>query len=204
MATSTDLARAVASALGLSEKAVLLHLKHIRAVPGTITFKGHGSSAADMTPLDAARLVIVTAGSAYAANAARTLRRFAGLASTRPGHTAASLEQMLAETIAGVRSGRFRRPGPPGPEHYARPDVLAEACLKLTWPEGEIGDSLPCVATIRRFRSSGGHDTFTFASAELGHRYVDEARLMGALEEVRVTTTRSVSFSALERVAAAL
>ena len=204
MTTSTGLARATAKAFRLSEKTVLLHLKHIRTVRGNITFAGHGSSAADMTPLDAARLVIATAGSAYAADALRTLDRFAGLALLRRRGSGSTLEAWLAETIDGLRSGEFR-PRSGRDEHFARPDVLAQACMKLTWVEETHGDELPRIATVRRLRAGGGQEVLTFASpSALKGPYVDEARLMDTLDEVRMTTTRTVSLRALQEVAAAL
>lgn len=203
MTTSTGLARATAAAFGLNEKTVLLHLKHIRAVRGNITFAGHGTSAADMKSLDAARLVIATAGSAYAANAIHTLERFSRLVLLRRRGYGVILEDLLSETIDGLRSGSFRPRSMEG--HYARRDVLAMACLKLTWVEGGYGDDLPRIATIRRFRPGGGHDVFTFASSSaLKGPYLDEARLMDVRDDVRMTTTRSVSLHALQQVAAAL
>jgi hypothetical protein len=131
-----------------------------------------------------------------AANAARTLERFAGLMPLRRNARARNFETFLSETIDGIRTGEFQRRSRQL-EHHAQLDVLAEACLKLTWVEGEHGDGLPCVAIVRRFRSSGrGHDLFTFASEPLEGSYINEARLMSAIDKVRMTTTRTVSFRA--------
>jgi len=201
MATSVELARAVAAAFGLAEKTVLLHLKHVRPA-GAITFKGHGKGAAAMTARDAAGLVIAVAGSAYAANAATTYRDFAGLKML--SGAAVTLDRHLEWLIERLRVGDSFRPPSGAPEFPGHRNVLAEACLKLTWVDGATGEERPRIATERHFLPGGGHTQRTFASESLAKGYYDEARLMQEYRGVRMTTTRAISLRALEQVAASL
>jgi hypothetical protein len=76
MVTSRQLADVVGDALGIARESAQLHLKTIRA-EGQISFKGYGRAAAEMSPLDAARLVIAVAGSTFAKDSADVLKRFA-------------------------------------------------------------------------------------------------------------------------------
>jgi hypothetical protein len=203
MTTSVKMARAAAAAFGLPERTVLLHLKHVRAAEGAISFKGHGKGAAAMGPRDAAGLVIAVAGSAYAANAADTYSAFAdlrALKSPRPER----LVEHLEEFIAALRHDGSPRPPSDVPEFAGNPNVLAEASLKLTWVEGAVGLDRPRIATVRRFLPRGGHTQRSFASLPLDRRYYDEARLMGEFAGIRLTTTRTVSLRALMQVAVSL
>jgi hypothetical protein len=202
MGTSVDLARAVAAAFGLPEKAVLLVLRHIRTT-GAITFKGHGKGAATMTALDAAGLIIAVAGSPYAANAAVTYEKFAGLTLLDP-HSTTTLVEYLTLVIDDLAGMSWRKPSDMR-ESFATPTVLAEACLKLTWVDGALGDDRPRIAVVRRLNpGTAGQRAKTFASEPLPNRYYDEARLMAEFQGLRLTTTRSVSLRALEQVARAL
>lgn len=100
MLTSIALADVVADALGITRESAQLHLKTIRAA-GEISFKGYGRAAAAMTPLDASRLVIASAGSTFAKDSVDVLTRFAKLVpiSGRTRRTE-TLEESLAQRIA--------------------------------------------------------------------------------------------------------
>ena len=75
MATSGDLVRIVAYALELAPETVFIHMRNLR-VAELISKKGHGRSAAKMTPLDATRLLLASAGSAFAKDSVETTREF--------------------------------------------------------------------------------------------------------------------------------
>jgi hypothetical protein len=100
MLTSIALADVVADALGITRESAQLHLKTIRAA-GEISFKGYGRAAAAMTPLDASRLVIASAGSIFAKDSVDVLMRFGKLVpiSGRTRRTE-TLEESLAQRIA--------------------------------------------------------------------------------------------------------
>jgi len=201
MATSVELARAMAPALGLTEKAVLLHLKHARASKA-VTFAGHGRSAATMSAIDAARLLIAVAGSPHAADAAASVDRFAGLRRLGGRDPSATLDRALEYVINSLRARSMARNISPETEFAGRPDVLVEAALKLIWVEGDAAGEFPRVAVLRYPRPSGrGSADETFASQALPRRYYDEARLLSEFAGARMTTTRTVSLNALIDIA---
>ena len=98
MVTSRQLADVVGDALGIARESAQLHLKTIRA-EGQISFKGYGRAAAEMSPLDAARLVIAVAGSTFAKDSADVLKRFANLKPLGSGSSAETLEVCLEKRI---------------------------------------------------------------------------------------------------------
>jgi hypothetical protein len=203
MATSVELARAIASAFGLPDKTVLLYLKHIRA-KGVITFKGYGRGAAEMTAADAAALIIAVAGGIYAPNAATTYSDFAHLRMLSKPRSR-TLHMQLAYLIDDLREGaegRLNRPASTG--NWAHPNVLPEASLKLAWVDGAVGTVPPRIAVVRYFTSGGKPTQRTFASESLSRTYYDEARLMAEFSGVRLVTARSVSLAGLEQVVASL
>lgn len=100
MVSSRKMADAVGDALGLPRESAQLHLKTIRAA-GKITFTAYGRAAADMTALDASRMIIASAGSYFAKDSALVLDRFAGLTTiTKRTRRIMTLEDCLAERIA--------------------------------------------------------------------------------------------------------
>ena len=98
MVTSRQLADVVGDALGIAWESAQLHLKTIRA-EGQISFKRYGRAAAEMSPLDAARLVIAVAGSTFAKDSADVLKRFANLKPLGSGSSAETLEVCLEKRI---------------------------------------------------------------------------------------------------------
>jgi predicted ArsR family transcriptional regulator len=105
VATSIELAGAVAVALGIADETIKLHLKTIRAA-GAISFKGYGRSAAAMTPLDASRLIIAVAGSTFAKDSAAVLERFSKLEPLTKKGRGLKLEDFLASRIGAGRTWR--------------------------------------------------------------------------------------------------
>lgn len=164
MLTSIALADVVADALGITRESAQLHLKTIRAA-GEISFKGYGRAAAAMTPLDASRLVISSAGSTFAKDSVDVLARFAKLIpiSGRRRRTE-TLEESLAQRIEELPMDV------PSPEHVsASPEWqqrfgsrrLAETALQMLDPiptNDKKIDKLPRFA-ILRWLSDNGHST---------------------------------------------
>ena len=164
MLTSIALADVVADALGITRESAQLHLKMIRAA-GEISFKGYGRAAAAMTPLDASRLVISSAGSLFAKDSVDVLARFAKLVpiSGRSRRTE-TLEESLAQRIEELP---FDAPPPehvsPSPEWQQRfgSRRLAETALQMLDPiptNSKRIDKLPRFA-ILRWLNDRGHST---------------------------------------------
>jgi hypothetical protein len=152
------LADVVGDALGITRESAQLHLKTIRAA-GQISFKGYGRAAAEMTALDASRLLIASAGSTFAKDSLDVLKRFANLKPLRRGSSGGTLEKALETRIAELP---FEVP----PEDYVKRMVrsgrpfgsrqLAEDALQLFEPMGAGTDGLPRYAVLR-WLSLDGH-----------------------------------------------
>lgn len=82
MATSKQLIEAVSRATGLTEETVHVHMRNLREA-GLITLGGRGASAARMTPLDAARLMMAVSGSGFVKESVNAVASFAGLLAYR-------------------------------------------------------------------------------------------------------------------------
>ncbi|MCW5690798.1 MAG: hypothetical protein KIT48_00380 [Pseudolabrys sp.] len=149
----------VSEALGISPESAQLHLRTIRA-GGEISFKGYGSSAAAMTSLDAARLLIAATGSDFAKDSLRVLHNYAKLQSLGAKKPRVSLEDFLARRIDNIRQGLFppesdphfwsvagRHPEPGKRLFGSRP--LAQNALQLIAPKGVMLDHLPRFAIVR-------------------------------------------------------
>lgn len=78
MATSGQLVRAVARVTGIDDKSVAVRLRSLREA-GKITVGGRGLSAAQMTPRDAAHLIVAIMGSTLASEADEADERLFGL-----------------------------------------------------------------------------------------------------------------------------
>lgn len=205
MASSIELASAVATALHLQDETVQLYLKSIRAA-GAISFKGYGRSAADMTPLDAARLLTVVVGNGVARNAAAFLEDFAHLKPLSAKLPGKKLEEFLADRIATEWCvDQFPARGAQKPWGSA---TAAQAALKLIWVGGNLGTKLPRVAVVRWPRLNGGYGDATFASSSLPVRtmttFVDEGRLAELYPEAGLIQTRTVTLRAVRDVARSL
>jgi DNA-binding transcriptional ArsR family regulator len=78
VASSVELADMVADALGLGGQTVRHHLRNL-GEQKLVSYRGRGRHAAEMTSLDAARLVITAAGSQFVKDSVATLARFGSL-----------------------------------------------------------------------------------------------------------------------------
>lgn len=172
LVTSIALADVVADALGITKESAQLHLKTIRAA-GEITFKGYGRAAAAMTPLDASRLVIASAGSIFAKDSADVLTRFAKLVpiSKRTRRTE-TLEESLAHRIAELPMEV------PPPEHVSPSSEwqqrfgsrrLAETALQMLDAiptNNKKTDKLPRFAILRWLDHRGHSNVLVFGPEE--------------------------------------
>ncbi|MGH2506572.1 MAG: hypothetical protein ACRDHZ_04015 [Ktedonobacteraceae bacterium] len=82
MATTKQLTEAVSRATGFSVETVHVHMRNLRE-RGLLTQAGKGSSAARMTPRDAARLLIAVCGAYYVKESADAVVTFAALPAYR-------------------------------------------------------------------------------------------------------------------------
>jgi hypothetical protein len=158
LVTSIALADVIAGAVGITRESAQLHLKTIR-VAGEITFKGYGRAAADMTPLDASRLVIAVAGSTFAKDSLEVLRRFAKLRPLRRKTSNDTLEDFLARRIAELPLGSppLDRPETRSGRRFGSAR-LARSALELLSPCGPNADKLPSYAVVR-WLSGQGHSS---------------------------------------------
>ena len=164
MVTSIELADVIGDALGITRESAQLHLKTIRA-DKQITFKGYGRAAADMTALDASRLVIAAAGSTFAKDSAEVLRRFAKLRTLGGGSAAETLETCLEKRIDDLPLEvtaspyvEYKKPGQ-RPWGSAR---LAEAALQLFEPVGADVSKQPRFALVRWITHGGDSQSRLF------------------------------------------
>jgi hypothetical protein len=162
--TSIELADVVADALGIARESAQLHLKTIRAA-GQISFKGYGRAAADMTSLDAARLVIAAVGSTFAKDSMEVLKRFAHLGPAGTKKPLITLERFLSDRIAEL-------PMEVQPEQRLRElgrsfgsRRLAQTALQLYEPIGTETDGLPRFAVVRWLEQKGHSKLRVFGPA---------------------------------------
>jgi hypothetical protein len=135
MATSGELTRIVANALGVPAKTVREHLRNIRRTPNTITFTGYGRGAAMMTPRDAVRLLLAVVGSQFVKDSQATLDAFRTLqAIYRRDHEPKliTLEQHLVGLMKRVISLRHELPL----EYERKPRTAKRVSIALTLMSG--------------------------------------------------------------------
>jgi hypothetical protein len=211
--TSIELAGLMAEALGLSPETVRHHVRNIGRA-GFITRNGRGPHAADMTELDAARLLIATAGSTMTKDSLDTLQRFRSLTETRrrpdadgelPGGATASLEDFLALRIARLRETWL----PPrsrefGATYLPRYDLTGHAALELTSPLGAHRSDAPAFAIVRWFTVAGRAEKATFAPAGEDQVAMSAAVFSKRYLDVGLFDTRHVGSMAFEKIALAL
>lgn len=205
MASSIEMASAVAAAMGLEDETVQLYLKNIRAA-GAISFKGYGRSAASMTPLDAARLLIVVAGYGVARNSAAFLEDFAEMGALNQKLNGKNFEQFLADRI-GTDWRTFPEQRHFPRRHHKEVFTKAQEALKLFWVEGAQGARLPRVAVVRWARPrGGGFGVATFVSRPLPLKATsfDEGRLAEIYPDVGLIQTRTVSLRSVMDISEAL
>jgi hypothetical protein len=145
----------VAKALGISFETTREHLRNLRRVDETLTFKGYGRGAAQMTPLDATRLLIAAAGSSFVKDSLQTLYAFQNLQSIGAGDpmrpdrsqfrtTEVSLEDYISLVIQRLIDLKGRLP-----ISYQRPphDGTQTAAIALTFMS-VVDSDLPRVAVV--------------------------------------------------------
>lgn len=167
MVSSLQLADIVGDAMGIPRETAQLHLKTIRAA-GEISFKGFGRSAAAMTSLDAARLVVAAVGSYFAKDSTLVLKRFGKLKPiSKRGRLVQTLEECLADRIAELPMNI------PPPEHVSpSPEWqqwfgsrrLAETALQLLdpMPKSDRTDEFPRYAILRWLDHRGHSQVLVF------------------------------------------
>lgn len=190
MVTSRALAGIIGEALQIPAETAQLHLKVVREA-GLISFKGYGRSAADMTSLDAARLVLAASGSRFAKDSAEVLESFAKLKPIRRPNSGVILEDFLARRIekmplgavVSARDYEDRKYGEwkygRGPALINRPKPfgsarLADIALQLIEPAGIEAEGHPRYAIVRWLSPLGHSNVMTFGPP-LGTEW-DEAR----------------------------
>jgi hypothetical protein len=140
LVTSIGLADVIADAVGIARESAQLHQKTIRAA-GQITFKGYGRAAASMAPLDASRLLIAVAGSTFAKDSLKVLRRFASLKPVSDPRDR-PLEEFLAYRIELLSGERRYIPNDRTPAPLRR---LPQIAMELMWPADVHSENLlPC------------------------------------------------------------
>lgn len=199
--TSMRLADAVAAALDEKPDRVRLQLKTIRPVGG-ITFKGYGRGAAEMTAIDASRLVIAVAGALAAKHAADALSSFKDLEPLSPKGRGLTLERFLSEHIDALAKGIQTWPAVlvPG-RHY---DLVTEEALKLIWFAGRSQAKLPRAAVVRWFRPDGKSEAAAFASEPMPFPLATESRLARRFPKGGLLRSAVVTARALKDIAAVL
>lgn len=218
--TSTELADVVGDALGISRASAQLHLKTIRA-DGQILFTGYGRAAAEMTSLEAARLVLACAGSTFAKDSMEVLKRFAHLGPAGSRKPSTSLERFLAARIAELPMfvQPERRERGLGRSFGSR--RLAQTALQLYEPIGEKVEELPRFAVVRWLEEKGHSKLRIFGPAtrlvargrHSGNAAADEDDLgvagefydvLGQYSDHRFFQVRAVGRAALIQIGAAL
>ena len=183
----------------MPESTLRLHMKTLAAADA-ISFRGYGPSAAQMTSLDAARLLIAVTASYFAKDSAVMLDLFSGLRPLTSKGGKATLEVFLAEMIDGYRSrGLYLQPVDLG-----RSNLAAEATLKVMWVGGEFRMKMPRIAVVRWFRPDGRGDSATFTSQAMPVPFIDEARLGRMYPDAGIVHARTITARALRDVADAL
>jgi hypothetical protein len=219
VATSGELCSSVAKALGISFETTREHLRNLRRVDETITFKGYGRGAAQMTPLDATRLLIAAAGSSFVKESLQTLHVFQSLRSIAPAEPMrpdrpprtptpdVSLEDYIALVIQRLIDLKGRLPA-----SYQRPphEETQTAAIALTLMS-VVDSDLPRAAVVR-YRGSSGNGVFagamSFAVPKLWSYAVSNVASygheVGRMGSVGLIQTRNVPAWALAEIAHSL
>lgn len=214
MATSGQLCRKTAAALGVSFETAREHLRNIRRA-GKISFKGYGRGAAAMTAQDAARLLLTVAGSYFVKDSLATLKGFGGLESIGSGkpmrgslsgevRPRARLENYLAHEIerlrASIADGSL-------PEFYTPPsskDGWRRATLAVTLVSAvrEDSEDIPRFAIVRQLSQSGAVSSLPFASPKWPEKVIGVTEYVLRVKNVGLVQERHVTAWALAEIAA--
>ena len=184
---------------------------------GQISFKGSDRAAADMTALDASRMLIASTASTFAKDSSEMLKRFACLKPLRRRSTSDTLEKALEMRIAEL-------PMEVPPEDYVKRRVrsgrpfgsrrLAEDALQLFQPIGAKTDDLPRFAVLRWLTPDGHSNVLLFGPEDQrrdAHQGRSNEQETGTIREIlqrysghRLFQVRVLERAALIDVAAAL
>lgn len=198
MLTSYGLAEVVAGELGLPPETVRQHLRNLQAPADRklISAKGRGRGAAAMTPLDAARLLIASAGSDFVKDSVAALDAFGELhpiGLREPGAPSA-----LASQLAALLT---RLALEPGDDADGRPRA-GNLGLSLMSVASLDPARYPRVAILRWGRTGSG--AISFATAGWDAPVISVVDYAVRMREAGLIRERHVTRSAMERIARAL
>jgi hypothetical protein len=165
MATSGDLIEIVAHALGLNPETVGVHVRNLRAA-SLINRRGVGKSAARMTSLDAARVLLAAAGSPLVKDSVETVREYGALLSHQgfePPSRGLEAGQFNLESNLAVELDRLAAENTP----LSKWDF--EGAPERSFPEGKAAarTGLQLFATVEH-----GHPPFRAAALQSAARGV--------------------------------
>lgn len=206
MATSGELCKSVAAALGIPFETTREHLRNIRRV-GLISFKGHGRGAAEMTTLDAARLLIAAAASPYTKASVVTVESFGSLLPSRERRLKSNLETYLANMLQRLNDERSNL----APAYFRPSEVNSgpNSRMALTFVSAvnATPTDFPMAAIVRRFRNEGGTldvEAVRFASDVLAEPVANATSFAVQVKSVGLIQTREVPAWTLAEIAHSL
>lgn len=201
MVTSLKLADVVADALGLSVQTVVQHVKNLQEPdPQLLLSTGRGRGAAQMRPLDAARLVLAAAGSDLVKDSVATVKSFGGLlpigSAGTPGarirledHLAGLLTDIAARLHAGERIDDKGR--------------LSYVGLSLLSAASTGRHPLPQAAVARRILALGV-GAMSFATGDWQTPEISAGEYAARVGAAGLIRERHVTIGALEKIASNL
>ncbi|OCX29121.1 hypothetical protein QU42_19490 [Bradyrhizobium sp. UASWS1016] len=199
MVTSLKLAAVTADALGLADQTVIQHVKNLQAEE-LLTSTGRGRGAAQMNPVDAARLIIAAAGSDLVKDSAFAVRAFGQLLPlahrSRPGPHI-TLEDHLAGILAGIAAEALAGPDPGG-----GPQLLSVS-LSLLSTASVDPERFPRVAIARKARGTGV-SAISFATRTWSTPVLSAADYAVQLKDSGLIRERHVTTAAMEKIARSL
>lgn len=201
MVTSLKLADVVADALGLSVQTIVQHVKNLQdPEPQLLLSTGRGRGAAQMRPLDAARLVLAAAGSDLVKDSVATVKSFGGLlpiGSAGTSGTHIRLEDHLAGLLTDIAA---RLHAGERADEKGRPSYLG---LSLLSAASTGRNSLPRAAVARRIRV-GGVGAMSFATGDWQTPEITAGGYAARVGAAGLIRERHVTIGALEKIAANL
>jgi hypothetical protein len=199
MVTSLKLADVVAGALGLSAQTVVQHVKNLQA-HGLLLSTGRGRGAAQMRPIDAARLVLAAAGSDLVKDSVETVESFGGLlpigSAGAPG-THIRLEDHLAGLLTDIAARLHAG------EHIDHEDRLSYVGLSLLSAASIARHPLPQAAVARRILARGV-GAISFATGDWLTPEISATAYAARVRGAGLVRERHVTIGALERIASNL
>jgi hypothetical protein len=206
MATSGELTEIVSEALGLPFQHVREVLRNIRRRKNTITFSGFGRGAAEMTVIDATRLLIAVAASQLVKDSSTTLTAFSKLEPIRL-HKQSGKKITLEDQVASMMLGLIERRNDLPATYLRQTNKPRHASIALTLLSG-VGDASrihPRAAVLRNFLGTGTGVTATsFASTGWDKPALTETDYALAVPEVGLVQSRHVTTWAMAEVALSL